>query len=242
MTYRYSNSARCVLVAVLACMGAYCFAGDVTGTVTFKGKPRTPRPVRMAADAACTHEQAPVDEKLVLGEGKDGVYPVSLAFVYVKSGVPVQEYPVPTTPVVVDQKGCTYIPHVVGVQAGQEVQFKNSDNTMHNVHVISEHSPTFNRGMPAGAPHISCKFVKQEIMAKGKCDAHPWMGIYIGVCEHPFFAVTGLDGKFALSGLPDGKYEVEVWQQLLATQSAQVTVANGAGTLDFQYERAASGN
>ena len=212
-------------------------AGSVSGTVTFKGTPRKAKALQLGADPVCEtmHPERLRDEKFTVGEGQGDVYPLADVFVYIKSGVQDKNYPAPTAPVVIDQKGCHYIPHVLGVQVGQEVEFKNSDKTMHNVHSLAKHSSPFNRGMPAGTPNAKYKLKKTEVMAKIKCDAHPWMSCYIGVVPHPFFAVTGIDGKFTLDGLADGEYEVEVWQELLKTQTSKVTVSGGAGTVDFQY-------
>jgi plastocyanin len=179
------------------------------------------------------------DEKFTVGEGAGEVYPLADVFVHVKSGVQKKDYPVPTKAVVIDQSGCRYSPHVSGVQVGQDIQFKNSDKTMHNVHSLAKASRPFNRGMPAGAPNASYKLTKPEVMAKVKCDAHPWMTCYIGAVEHPFFAVTGKDGAFTLDGLPDGDYEVEFWQELLGAKVAKVTVSAGAGTADYEYSKPA---
>ncbi len=156
---------------------------------------------------------------------------------YIKSGLPEGTYPLPEEPVLVDQENCRFVPHVIGVRTGQEVQFRNSDPTMHNVHLLAKNSPPFNRGMPAGSPDLSYRFNQAEVMAKIKCDAHPWMALFVGVVDHPFFAVTGNDGRFVIEGLPDGDYEIETWQELLKTRTARVTVSNGAATLNIVYER-----
>jgi plastocyanin len=214
-------------------------AGAITGKVTFSGKPRPAKKLNMAADPVCTtlHTTSARDEKFVVGEGADQVYPLANVFVYVKSGAEKKDYPMPSGPLVIDQEGCKYIPHVAGARVGQEIQFKNSDKTMHNVHSLSKGSAPFNRGMPAGSPNASYKLAKSEVMVKMKCDAHPWMSCYIGAMEHPFFAVTGKDGSFTLDGLPDGEYEVEAWQELLKTKVAKVTVSGGSGSVNFEYTK-----
>ena len=217
-------------------------AGAITGKVTFKGNPRPPRTLQMSADPVCQalHGGSDAkDDKFTVGpaEGEGDVYPLADCFVYVKSGLPKTDYPAPSESVIVDQEGCRYIPHVTGAQVGQTVEFKNSDKTMHNVHSLSSESPSFNRGMPAGSPNAKYTLTAPEIMAKMKCDAHPWMSCYIGVVEHPFYTVTGLDGVIEIDGLEDGTYEVEVWQELLGTQTASVTVSGGSGAVDFQYAK-----
>ncbi|MDA0989426.1 MAG: carboxypeptidase regulatory-like domain-containing protein [Verrucomicrobia bacterium] len=214
-------------------------AGAITGKVTFRGDPRPAKTIKMSADPICeTHHGDAKDEKFVVGPAIEAdLYPLADAFVYVKSGAPKSAAAVPSTPVVIDQQGCRYIPHVVGVQVGQPVEFKNSDKTMHNVHSLSEHSPSFNRGMPAGSPNASYTFTKPEVMAKVKCDAHPWMSCYVGALDHPFFAVTGEDGAFTIDGLPDGVYEIEVWQELLKTKTAKVTIAGGTGSATVEFSK-----
>lgn len=211
-------------------------AGTLSGSVTFKGTPRAPRAVQMDADPTCSmgHTEPSMDEKFVVGTPRGDVYPVADVFVYVKSGLPARAYPPPAGPALINQVGCHYMPHVLGVRVGQPVQFKNSDETFHNVHSLSTSSP-FNLIMPSGSPNTEGVFTQPEVMAKLKCDAHPWMGCYVGVLPHPFFAVTTASGQFAIEGLDDGEYEVEVWQEIKGTRSARVTVANGQGTIDFQY-------
>ncbi len=213
--------------------------GTISGKVTFKGTPRGRRKLSMGADPVCAslHTEAALDEKMIVGEGADGIYPLANVFVYVKSGAGAG-YAVPSEPVVVDQVGCKYVPHVVGVRVGQEIQFKNSDKTMHNVHSLSAKTgKPFNRGMPAGSPNASYMLTKPEVMAKMKCDAHPWMSCYIGAMDHPFFAVTGTAGMFSLEGLPDGEYEVAAWHELsmLKSDVVKVTVAGGEGSASFVF-------
>lgn len=223
------------LLALLT--AAVAGAGQVDGVVRFKGKPREPKELSLQSDAACMleHPGQLRDEKFVVGEGRDGVYPLANVFVRVVSGLKQVPPPPPKTPVIIDQKGCVFIPHVAGLQVGQELRFRNSDNAMHNVHLMTRTSSAFNKGMPAGSPDLSYEFSAPEIMARARCDSHPWMGVYIGVVEHPFFAVTGLDGRFVLAGLEDGEYGVEAWQELLGTRTGRVTVTNGAGRIEFEY-------
>jgi plastocyanin len=219
--------------------------GSVTGLVTFKGKPKARKKVSMGADPVCAslHSEPAMSESMIVGEERDGVYPLANVFVYVKSGLGQGAYPVPDEAIIIDQRGCRYAPHVVGVQVGQEVQFKNSDRTMHNVHSLAKKTASsFNRGMPAGSQNAVYTLKNPEVMAKVKCDAHPWMSCYIGALNHPFFAVTGEDGAFTLKGLPDGEYEVEAWHELslLKAASASVTVAGGAVTANFEFSKTAN--
>ena len=133
------------------------------------------------------------------------------AFVYVKDGLGNRTFPVPKTPVVLDQQGCKYRPHVVGIQVGQPLEVRNSDSTLHNVHAIPKVNKEFNFGQPTKGMKSSRTFDKAEVMVPFKCDVHGWMNAYAGVVAHPFFAVSKADGSFEIKGLPPGSYTVEVW-------------------------------
>ena len=194
--------------------------GVITGTVKFDGAPPTPRPLQMDSDPRCVPEAGSTSELLVVGPGGG----LKNVFVHVKDGLGNRTYAVPTTPVMLDQKGCKYVPHVFGVQAGQTVQIANSDATLHNVHAVPKVNREFNFGQPAKVPPVDRVFDKPEIGAPFRCDVHGWMNAYVNVVSHPFFAVTKDDGTFEIKGLPPGTYTVELWHEQLGTQSQSVTV------------------
>jgi hypothetical protein len=128
---------------------------------------------------------------------------------------------------VLDQLGCLYTPHVIGLQVGQTLEVRNSDPTTHNVHFFAERSPnpSENHNQPAGAAALETRFEKSEIGARVGCDIHPWMSAWISAVDHPFFAVSGADGSFAIRGLPAGEYEFEAWHELFGRVRASATVA-----------------
>ena len=135
-----------------------------------------------------------------------------------------------------NQDGCTYKPHVMGIMVGQPYKILNSDGILHNIHTLPKVNPAFNRGQPATVKEMTTTFTKAENVFQVKCDVHPWMSAYIGVYNHPFFSVTGTDGKFTISGLDPGTYELTAWHERLGMQTATVTVAaNETKTQAFKF-------
>ncbi len=211
-------------------------AATITGTIKYEGAVPKFKEIQMGADAICVahHTSAVYPETLLVGDGNT----MANVFVYVKSGLAKKDYPVPMEPTVVDQKGCQYNPHVLGVRAGQKVKFLNPDGTMHNVHAMSKVNPEFNIAMPKFRTEVEKVFDKEEFMFPIKCDAHPWMGAYVAVMSHPFFNVTGKNGKFTICNLQAGSYEIEAWHEKLGTQTASLTVgAEETKTVDFTFKK-----
>jgi plastocyanin len=208
-------------------------AGDITGTVTYSGKVPALKPIAMDADPVCAskHGGKPVpNEMLTLGPGN------TMANIMVRVKGPVKgSFPAPAAPAVIDQKGCQYHPHVLGLRVGQTLQLRNSDGLLHNVHALPKVNTPFNMAMPGNRKTADTKFGKEEGMFQVKCDVHPWMSAYVGVFSNPFFAVTGPDGKFKISGLPPGTYEVEAWHEKLGVRDAKVTVGAAPGTANFTF-------
>jgi plastocyanin len=157
--------------------------------------------------------------------------------VWVSKGLPSgKTYPVPKTPAVLDQNGCQYKPHVMALMAGQPYKILNSDGIVHNVHALPKINTPFNKPMPATVKEATVTFPKAEANFPIKCDVHPWMNAFVGVFDHPFFSVTGADGKYTISGLDAGTYEITVWQERLGTQTASVTVgASDSKTQNFKF-------
>ena len=194
--------------------------GAIIGAVTFTGTAPKPRPLPMDSDPLCVAEPGAMSELLLVGPGNG----IKNVFVYVKDGLGTGRYAVPATPVLLDQKGCRYVPHVFGVQAGQTILVSNSDPLIHNVHAMPKNNREFNFGQPARTPPVTRVFDQAEIGLPFKCDVHGWMNAYVNVVPHPFFAVTKEDGTFEITGLPAGSYTLELWHERLGTQTVPVTV------------------
>src|SRR4030095_14860106 len=135
-------------------------ANVISGTVKFQGTPPQARVLSMSSDPLCMPEGPTVSEVVLVGPG-NGLQNV---FVYVKDGLGDRTFQAPTTPIVLDQKGCKYLPHVFGVQVGQPVAIHNRDPTLHNVHAVPKANSEFNFGQPAGVPEASRTFDKREVM------------------------------------------------------------------------------
>ena len=203
-------------------------AGNVTGSIMLEGEPPAAEMIRMNSDPVCV-KQATDNETnyYVVGEGGG----LGNVFVYVKEGLQ-GSFPPSSDTVILDQQGCRYMPHVFGIQVGQTLQVVNSDPTLHNIHATPANNPEFNTGQPIQGMTFDRTFDNVEVMVPFKCDVHGWMNAYLGVLDHPFFAVTTPDGSFDISGLPPGDYVIEAWHEELGTQTQNVTVAEG-GTAEM---------
>lgn len=197
-------------------------AGSISGTVAFKGNPPARIPIDMSADPACALSTDPNATQQIIVTG----HKLANVYVYIKSGVPDSGAPSSTPPVILDQKGCRYVPHVIALQQGGTVEFRNSDPTMHNVHTmptqVGNHSIDLSEA-PMGPPQTET-FNSPEVMLPVRCNNHPWMSAFINVAPNRYFAVTGTDGTFTIPGLPPGTYTVAAVQEKLGEQDTQITV------------------
>jgi plastocyanin len=199
--------------------------GTIHGQVRLDGTPPPMQDVRFGSFAECAAQYrgpVPVGDVLV----HDGL--VENVFVYIQSGLGERVFAIPTTPVEIDQKGCLYHPRVAGAQVGQLIDFVNSDPTLHNVHGTPKASPGWNFALSRAGTQRQTRIDRPEIMVSVRCDLHPWMQGWIGVVDHPYFAVTGADGSFRLAGVPPGTYTLTAWHERFGTRSQQVVLAERA--------------
>jgi plastocyanin len=221
---------------------AFCFfiasrteAGTIVGKVNFTGKKPAVSMITMGADQKCLkiHEgkQVPSDRVVVNPNNT-----LEWVFVYVKKGLEGKKFPAPKDKKTIEQKGCTYHPHVFGMMAGQQLEIVNSDPTLHNIHALPKNSTPFNMAQPKQGMKNTKTFASPEVMVKIKCDVHNWMAAWVGVLDNPFYSVTNDKGEFEIKGLPAGEYEIEAWHEAYGTQTMKVTVgASDTKTADFSF-------
>ncbi len=196
------------------------------------------KPVALGGDPQCAiqHQGPVLAGDALVHDGK-----VENAFVYVKDGLGARTFAVPETPVTINQVGCLYEPHVAGAQTCQPIEFVNDDPTLHNVHGTPGGSQPWNFSMALQGSKRRIRVENPEVTIPVTCDVHPWMRAYLGVLPHPFFAVTGADGRFTLRGVPAGEYVLAAWHERFGTREARVTLSAGE-TKDVAFAYAGSGN
>jgi plastocyanin len=198
-------------------------AGTISGVVSLKGQPPKMKPLDMTADPGCPTGPQPADV-VVLSSDKPGRAFVANVFVYVKEGLPQGNFAVPTEPVTLDQKGCRYNPHMLGIMAGQPLKITNTDTADHNIHDMPSNNPAFNESqMPTDQP-VTKKFANPEMMIPVQCNQHPWMRAYINVMLHPYFAVSAVDGSYEIRNLPPGEYTIAAVHEKFGEQTMKVKV------------------
>ena len=220
--------------------------GTISGVVSYNGTPPAPKKIDTTADPVCGQKNPNlVTDDTIVKDGK-----LANVFVYVKEGtvdggkkVTDFSWPTPTAAARLDQSGCHYVPHVMGVQVNQKISITNSDATQHNIHPTPKLNQEWNQTQSAGQGPIEKSFARAEVLIPVKCNQHPWMKAYIGVLRHPLFAVSADTGTYEIKGVPPGTYTVVAWRegQTPEEKPMQVTVtANGTAKADFAFGGAAT--
>jgi hypothetical protein len=215
--------------------------GSITGTVAFTGATPAIKPISMDADPVCasTNPNARAEDAVV-NDGK-----LQNVFVYVKDGktadgksITGYTFDPPAPDATLDQHGCQYHPHVMGMMTTMNFKVTNSDQTTHNVHPSPKSNTEWNQSQSSSAPPIIKQFSRPEIIPV-KCNQHPWMKAYVAVQRNPFFGVSGADGKFEIKGLPPGTYTIVAWHEKFGEKTQTVTIAaKESKTQDFSYDGA----
>jgi plastocyanin len=213
-------------------------AATISGTVTFTGTAPEATPIDMSEEPVCAdkHSVPPTSPSVKVSDGN-----LANVFVFVSEGLGDMDFPASSDAVLIDQNGCLYDPHVLGIQTGQSLTIRNSDAVLHNINTRSTDNRSFNISQPQAGMESTRTFNTAEVMIPVGCDVHGWMSAFIGVTAHPYHAVTGDDGSFTIGGLPPGEYVIEAWHETLGAQTMSVTVGDAeTGTANFTYDENAA--
>jgi hypothetical protein len=208
-------------------------SATIKGVVHFSGQAPEPQPLDASQDPNCAPGLK--SESVIADEGR-----LQNVYIYVKQGAPEGSYQVPTVAAVLDQRGCRYMPHVLGIMVGQKLEIRNSDPTMHNVHPSAKVNEGWNLSQGENAQPAVTSFDKPELMMPVQCNVHPWMKMYLHVSRHPFFAVSRHDGTYEVGWLPPGTYTIAALHEKLGEKTKQVTITTKGETvgLDFDFSNA----
>jgi plastocyanin len=210
-------------------------AGDITGIITLKGTAPAAKEITPIKDdpncAPLYPNGLPKTRFYVVGANGE------LADVIISlKGVSGQSTGANAAPLTLDQKGALYTPQILAIQTGQKLIVKNSDTFVHNVHTKPAANPESNQVQMGGGADLTYTFDKPEPFLKFQCDVHPWMFAWVSVFDHPYFAVSGADGKFTIKNVPPGKYTLEAAHRKLGVQTAEIEVKADGAAQDFTFE------
>jgi plastocyanin len=209
-------------------------AGSISGRVLFDGAPPVMPVIDMSSNPQCERQHHTPQKAETVVVNSNGT--LRNVFVWIENGLPPARWTPPAESAKLDQIGCVYSPHVLGIMQGQQLEILNDDPVNHNVHAESQINPPWNESEPPRAEHKFKRFDSPEVLFPMTCSVHPWMRSYVAVSPHPFFAVTGGDGTFTLKGVPPGTYTIEAVHEKYGRKESKLTLApDGSATLDFTY-------
>ena len=209
-------------------------AGTITGRVAFTGKAPVMPVLDMSSNPNCEREHRTPARAETVVVNPNGT--LRYVFIWISRGLPKVRWTPPSTSASLDQKGCIYEPHVLGLMVGQSLEILNNDPVNHDVHAECQVNRAWNESQPPRAEHKIKTFDHEEILFPVTCNVHPWMRAYVAVSPHPFFAVSGEDGTFTLNGVPPGTYTVEAVHEKYGRKQSSVTLSpGGRATMEFSY-------
>jgi plastocyanin len=230
------RSIAIVFATVLCACPAFAQSntGTIKGHVRLMGTPPGNPIIRMGMDPMCSRINAgsqAVQEVVAVDDHGN----LANAFLRLQGNFP--KTPVPSQPVVIDQRRCIFSPRVVGMRVGQTLELKNDDPITHNVHSMAKGADSFNASTPAAGTPFLFKPKQEEVMLRVGCDFHRWMVTYVGVVTNPYFAVSGKEGAFEIDNVPPGTYTIQSWHEAYGPLMKTVTVtAGGTTSVDFAYK------
>jgi plastocyanin len=225
-------STPCIAALSVVLCPALMFGGTVSGKVTYTGTPAKQKPIDMSKEPSCAKQHAtPITTETVVTGSNNTLENV---IVYISAGA--DDANAPSQAVTFTQKGCQYLPHVIALHTGQQLQVINGDQTSHNIHPLAKVNREWNKSQPPGAPAIQEKFDSPEFISV-KCNIHPWMHGWFAVLKTNHYSITGDSGGFSLPSLPPGKYTVTAWHEDYGTQTQDVTITgNETKSIDFSFK------
>ena len=174
-----------------------------------------PKKLDITMDQAVCTKDNPVDESIVVG--KNGGLANVVVMLKPKLGekVAVNEDLLKALPaeVTLDNHGCRFQPHVVGLTTGQKLVLKNSDPMPHNSKVDPFANASSNPLIPAGQSTEQKFNVTENLPVPVSCSIHGWMKGWIVVRDNPYFAISDADGKFEIKDIPTGEFDFVLWQE-----------------------------
>jgi hypothetical protein len=208
--------------------------GTITGHVRFDGEAPPRKELSIGGTGGCPEHPAPVfEESAIVANGR-----LANVFVHVKDGLDGWDLPaLAAEPCEMNQEGCLYLPHVLGMRTGQTLLVRNSDTqTTHNVNIRSRSNESLNPVQAPGGKPIEWTPKKREVGVSFECNLHPWMRAWVCVVDQPWFAVSGADGSFSLAGLPPGEYVLEAWHEKFGKKTLKVALQpGGSAEATFAY-------
>jgi plastocyanin len=227
-----------LLLAMIFAAMPVARAADIVGTITFKGTP--PAEISLAdagmsdsPDCMALHTNMPTTHHYVVGP--NGEFGNVIVFL---KGMDGKSTGASAAPAVLDQRGCVYEPGILAVQTGQKISVKNSDPCIHTVNAIPKvpGNDEFNDPQMPGGPDLTYSFAKPEMFIEFKCGSHPWMFAWVSVFDHPYFCVSGADGKFTIKNVPPGKYTIVAQHRKAGEKTQEVEIRDGNATVNFTFE------
>jgi uncharacterized membrane protein/plastocyanin len=205
-----------------------------SGLVSFEGTPPENKVLTLPSGCAQEGKKISTSNEVLVHQGR-------LENVLIHVVNPPQVHEDESTPLpelVLDQKGCLYHPRVSGARVGQKVTFVNSDPIFHNVRSVTTENAKFNLAMPRQNQRETKVFTKPEMYFQAKCSVHPWMGAFVGVFDHPYFAVSNQRGEFKLPPLVPGKYKIHAWHEIFGTKEFEIIVPkSGVARINVTFKQ-----
>jgi plastocyanin len=225
-------SKPCIATLAVVLCPALLFAGTISGKVTYSGTPAKQKPIDMSKEPSCAKQHAtPITSETVV-TGANNV--LGNVVVYISAGA--DDANAPSRAVTFTQKGCQYLPHVIALHTGQQLEVVNADQTSHNIHPLAKVNHEWNKSQPPGSPAIQEKFDQPEFISV-KCNIHPWMHGWFAVLKTNHVSISKDDGAFSLPNLPAGKYMITAWHEDYGTQTQEVTITGSeTKSIDFSFK------